>query len=1197
MEINLLNRVYQDFMVIIEKSVIKMNTLADVYETLEIRKAADAFVRASLAEDVFETYLRYDEYSVGVVMGLTDEDEIEEYASKPRTIPEKYREQLLIRQRKKIISEYVEENNYYRQMLGLPNIEEKEEDFIYLDPTIAEEYNLPSDVPVHEFTDPQLSILESVGLLSDLIDKYPTKGYLKFLGPNKVDLVIARTASNFGIIKIPTAISDTMFNSFTLIYDQCREYYMSCVYIKEYRDTIDYYDNFIGIMIMLMTMQQIMSRQISYIIERDFFDDYSIKILFDNYGVPYHTNMDPSTRKILVQRLNLLILDKGTNEVIYNIGQILGYDKLQIYKYYLIKEQKFDIDGTPIVEYKEDPITGETVLDYEKMFDIYFQKVEIRDLDTYKSIIDHTMNVSYRQIVQNDPFWVEDDEFYKELYESEYNFMETKYLGVSVSYKMTNIIFENIHVLRMILDKKDEISFIKVDLPKISLNTEIPLFDAIVTLCAMTCKINHLKGNILTDPSKILSCIGFNFNLDFEAIRQDILNNEYIDDSLDKYFVDTTTFTAERINTVYENFIALRDFLIDKMRTVQDIDAYHAYKDLYNTIFYTKESREMFNIGTIEHPIYANTYMDYLAYAQRDIYDFINNTEIDQLYVYTNHICNKILQIIPNLKNLGIYSDTSSTMEKMLVDLINFFKSYTVDMINLRIVYILDLKPESLIRLIDLVRYRKINQPHEILPLAYSDNLRFIATDMYDTAITMRALLDTYVSNLYLYGNKDKMMYMYDKVSGIRSSSDLKEFLSIMDIPLARKEIIVHNKDLMLNDAMTINAVERPTRYTVKIDKNNSSPTGRITYMHDAVGMTPAYMDYSARKFNYGDWKDVWFVKDNYPVMLKSDGTVDYKLNPNNYNKKENGTNSDVANVNYDGNAMSRFPKVYLSFTEDDNYEYISVSDTKYDETYEAIGFINDNGEEVNEIFLAMFEGSYDGSKLRSLSGYDTMNRQTASDEISRAKANGTGWYTRTWAQRQMVNALLTIISKSDNSQAAFGNGIVGASALTATGRLNTAGQFHGYSNKYYPFKVFHMENWWGNLQEKVAGLINYQGTIYVKMHGPYNDDPANSTDLTGYTPVFIYDNTIVDYIKTCKCSNTYGRLPIGTGGSSSTYLCDYLYMYYRNGTGVSEFRYPMVGGGYYSDTLAGASFLQLFSAANVSNSGNGAALSYISQS
>ena len=64
-------------------------------------------------------------------------------------------------------------------------------------------------------------------------------------------------------------------------------------------------------------------------------------------------------------------------------------------------------------------------------------------------------------------------------------------------------------------------------------------------------------------------------------------------------------------------------------------------------------------------------------------------------------------------------------------------------------------------------------------------------------------------------------------------------------------------------------------RYGMKINKNDSNPATRCTYLFDAVGMTPAAMNYSAGRFDFGDWGNVFFVKNNYPAMVKYDGTED----------------------------------------------------------------------------------------------------------------------------------------------------------------------------------------------------------------------------------------------------------------------------------------------------------------------------------
>lgn len=75
--------------------------------------------------------------------------------------------------------------------------------------------------------------------------------------------------------------------------------------------------------------------------------------------------------------------------------------------------------------------------------------------------------------------------------------------------------------------------------------------------------------------------------------------------------------------------------------------------------------------------------------------------------------------------------------------------------------------------------------------------------------------------------------------------------------------------------------------YGFQINGSESDPAAAVTYLEDAVGMTPAHMDFSTGKFDYGSWENAFFMP--RPCMLKSDGTVDYYLNPDNYALKEDG--------------------------------------------------------------------------------------------------------------------------------------------------------------------------------------------------------------------------------------------------------------------------------------------------------------------
>lgn len=100
--------------------------------------------------------------------------------------------------------------------------------------------------------------------------------------------------------------------------------------------------------------------------------------------------------------------------------------------------------------------------------------------------------------------------------------------------------------------------------------------------------------------------------------------------------------------------------------------------------------------------------------------------------------------------------------------------------------------------------------------------------------------------------------------------------------------------------------------YTFKKDVSNADPASRISYQDDCAAYSPAYMDFDNGTFVDGDWALSTTVKEFFmpkPAMVLYDGTIDYYLDPNDYNYKEDGvTPSDIADSSYGGNAMMIFP-------------------------------------------------------------------------------------------------------------------------------------------------------------------------------------------------------------------------------------------------------------------------------------------------
>ena len=374
-------------------------------------------------------------------------------------------------------------------------------------------------------------------------------------------------------------------------------------------------------------------------------------------------------------------------------------------------------------------------------------------------------------------------------------------------------------------------------------------------------------------------------------------------------------------------------------------------------------------------------------------------------------------------------------------------------------------------------------------------------------------------------------------------------------------------------------------RYGYRRTKAESNPDTRIEYLFDAVGMTPAYMDFGTGNFNYGSWQT--FTEEvSRPVMLKTDGTVDYELSRNDMTKKVDGvTSSDVSNTAYAGNAMIEFRKYkWVKRYEDATYEYVIFSNCNYDGTYNAYAYTDLNGVVKDTFYWGAFKGSNVSSKLRSVADQTVMVSKTRNTEVSYATANGSGYYTIYKSGWEYIGDLLTLISKSDNSQAKFGSGRSKSTNTTAiaTGTLKAQPYFKGYNDGTSDVKVFGIEGFWGNVWEGMAGLV-YNGQIRTKMIPPYNFDGTGYT-LTGVVP----SGTSGGFINTASVTDTSGFVPKTANGSGTTYYCDGLWF------STAQVDYAMVGGNWDGALRGGCRYVTLDDLASAANTYIGSRLSYI---
>lgn len=391
--------------------------------------------------------------------------------------------------------------------------------------------------------------------------------------------------------------------------------------------------------------------------------------------------------------------------------------------------------------------------------------------------------------------------------------------------------------------------------------------------------------------------------------------------------------------------------------------------------------------------------------------------------------------------------------------------------------------------------------------------------------------------------------------------------------------------------------------YGFYIDKQNANPKGRVHYIEANENFKKAGMDYANDVFDYGDWGDAWFIKLLRVVMLNGAGEVVEVLDKNDYTKTIDGADSSVALTTGDLNCMVEFPQVWLKFVDTGNRAYCYIANQQIDSDYHAWNFYNNDGVLKDKTYISAYEGTTISGKMRSLSGQKVTTEQTTTVEVNAAVANGSGWYTRTFSDWQMLCALGVLISGSTNSQEAFGNGnqnYVNQSSAAANrnvnlinnGTLDKKGLFWGSqdTSNHIAVKFFGIENPWGNAWDRIAGYINDFGTIKVKM----THSTADGSTATGYNQTAAgYINTGLTigsnsqaYISEHRAT-PYGFIPVAFSGSSSTFDCDGCW---SNNT---QLNYALVGGSCFGGLLYGLFALTLTDAPSTSYWPYGAALSY----
>jgi len=387
--------------------------------------------------------------------------------------------------------------------------------------------------------------------------------------------------------------------------------------------------------------------------------------------------------------------------------------------------------------------------------------------------------------------------------------------------------------------------------------------------------------------------------------------------------------------------------------------------------------------------------------------------------------------------------------------------------------------------------------------------------------------------------------------------------------------------------------------YEFIINPNDSNPATRVKYQGENENYKSAYMDYTTRQFNYGDWAKAFFMSLFKPCMLNPDGSVKYYLDENDYSLQADGvTPSEISDTTQTANAMVEIGQIWIKEEElSGGGMRVCIANEQIDDSYDCYTHQKKDGSYCDYVYRSIYDGCNISNKIRSLSGQAICKTVAGDTQITYAKANGTGWNVDEYSMRRLINYLLILIGKSTDTQTVFGNGRYSGGSSNNNNQLNTGtldkmGMFYG-DNDNGAVKVFHIENWWGNIWKITNGCIQKNGKMLYKMCEGTSDgstvEEYNSTG-DGYIDSGVTNSgTITEqYIKSMKLVPHIGLVPQNdSGGSSATYFCD---GWWSNSTVVGFARF-----GCYPDygLLVGAFAFAVHIAVSHSVWGFGVSLSY----
>lgn len=359
-------------------------------------------------------------------------------------------------------------------------------------------------------------------------------------------------------------------------------------------------------------------------------------------------------------------------------------------------------------------------------------------------------------------------------------------------------------------------------------------------------------------------------------------------------------------------------------------------------------------------------------------------------------------------------------------------------------------------------------------------------------------------------------------------------------------------------------------KYTIIIDNGVDGDPGAVEYADDCAGFLEAFGS------SLGDWANTKLIKEYFRpcVIAPGDGAPKYYLQQDNMALKENGETAVLTGE--DGDVMIEVKKLYVSVNRTSTKTKISLMNYS-DEG--GFCFNNVAGVEKDVVYRGAFKaGVASGAStvMRSISGVAPLVNITRATGRTYAKNRGEAYHQNNFYMLSLWQLMYLLLYKNRDSQTVLGQGrsLSSNAAAVNTGWSISKPFCWGDQGGVNGVKFLGVEDFYGNVWEWVDGIV-YTGNVYKMTQDPdlYNDtgDGYEITHASGMTAA----NNSDKYITKMRMFASALFLPVGSGGSSSTFWCDNVWV--ADGVQVVSF------GGYWSNAAEVGAFYWIlyYSASN----------------